>query len=175
MKITYWNSLLCCFFATFLSAQKGIESSAKYALDKNSKKTESTYNSLHFHSFKSKERINIGYNENDAVWCVIKCKNTTNAKLKRLLVIDNIFLDSVNCWMKGKSAVMGDRTSIEDAYISAYTVPIELKAKEEIEIILRIKKTISILNFNYYFDTEKTISNSSRNQLGLISVFIGFF
>jgi signal transduction histidine kinase len=174
MKITYWNSLLCCFFATFLSAQKGIESRAKYALDKNSKKTESTYNSLHFKSFKSKERINIGYNENDAVWCVIKCKNTTNAKLKRLLVIDNIFLDSVTCWIKGKSTVMGDRTSIQDAYISAYTIPIEFESKEEIEIKLRIKKTISILNFNYYFDTEKTISNSSRNQLGLISVFIGF-
>lgn len=174
MKITYWTSLFFCFFIAVLSAQNGIESAAKYALDKNSKKTESNFNTLHFNSFKSKERINIGYNENDAIWCIIKCKNITRTKLNRLLVIDNIFIDSVTCWVKGKIAVMGDRTSIQDAYISAYTIPIEFKENEEIEIKLRIKKNISLLNFNYYFDSENIVSNSSRKQLGIISIFLGF-
>ena len=174
MKITYWTSLFFCFFITVLSAQNGIESTAKYALDKNSKKTESNFNTLHFNSFKSKERINIGYNENDAIWCIIKCKNVTRTKLNRLLLIDNIFIDSVTCWVQGKIAFMGDRTSIQDEYISAYTIPIEFNENEEIEIKLRIKKNISILNFNYYFDSANIVSNSSRNHLALISVFIGF-
>lgn len=174
MKITYLTSLLFCFVISIFSAKNDIESEAKFAIDKNSKKTILTFSDLVFKSFKQKEELNIGYNENDALWCVIKCKNTTNSQLNRLLVFDNIFIDSITFWVQGKNSVMGDRTGRQDKYISAYTIPLEFKANEEIEIKLRIKKTISILNFSYYFDEEETLSKSSRNHLGLISIFLGF-
>lgn len=176
MKINCWISVLFHFFITsVIFSQNIIQSEGRFALDKNSKKTVSNFNTLKFTPLKCNEEINLGYNENDALWCVIHCKNPSNKKIKELLIIDNIYIDSITYWINDCIGnLIGDRTSNQDAYISAYTIPIEINPNQEIEIKLRIKKTISFLNFKYYLDSEITVSKTSRNQLSLISVFLGF-
>lgn len=173
MKISCWISFLFVLLLSNAFAQNEIESGGRFSIDRGSKETVSSFEKLPFEALKERQVVNIGYNVNDAIWCIIKCRNTTDHEAKKLLVFDNIFLDSISWWMNGAHGVMGDRTAMQDEYISGYTLPVELAPHDSTEIRIRIKKTISLLHFSYQIKSQASVSKESREHLSIVSVFLG--
>ncbi len=173
MRIVLLISFL--FFSLLLSAQnKGeIKYEASYFLDSTSNLTITDLSSEKFIPFKRNENINIGYNKNAAVWCILKLKNEQSFPLKTWFCLDNNQLDSIQFY-RGKSVMLlGDRTQRISPFLTSYAFPITLASKAEKHYVIRIKKGISFMNFSFQFRSEKTLTKDTKQTIFLISFLLG--
>ena len=174
MKIIYFLSIL--LFANIVSAQSGNNISVKayYFIDVNSSINLNDFLSNAVTPFPASNNINIGYNKNSTIWCNFKLKNNDRFKTKEVwLCFNNNHLDSVEIFDAGILSVMGDRTKQSSPFISAISYKVILQPNQERIVTARIKKQISFLEFSYSINDEEYLLKRSRNNIALVSFFIG--
>lgn len=172
MKTTCLISFLFVFNFTFTQSSKQVFFDAKYAIDINSSWKLKDVNKNTFIDFA--ERLNIGYNKNDAVWCLINITNKENKKLKTWLCFNNNHLDSITFFDGKTTKLLGDRTTNSSPFISTQASEIELLPNEKKLIITRIKKGISYLDFSISISNSYNLNKQSSQKIALLSFFLGF-
>jgi len=187
MKIIYWIKIVL-FLLVFIGETYAQSSpleirSSYYFVDKGSTHTleDIQRRDADWFKFDENENIKYGYNTNDAIWCKINLYNPTNEDLEKWLVFDNIYLDSVTVYSKSQLWLRGDRTGDEKAVTPAPSFKLNIKANDSSQIIVRIKKTISFLEFKYRLTDEYLLLRVSNNEIifytfvfGLVFMFFLF-
>jgi signal transduction histidine kinase len=172
MKTTCLISFLFVFNFAFAQSPKQVFFDAKYAIDINSSWKLKDVNKYPFIDFK--ERLNIGYNKNDAVWCLINITNKENKKVKTWLCFNNNHLDSITFFDGKTTKLLGDRTTNSSPFISTQAFEIELLPNEKKLIITRVKKGISYLDFSISISNSNNLNKQSSQKIALLSFFLGF-
>ncbi len=168
-------SISCLFFTFYYLAQSnsGIESSSSYFIDKNSSLQIGDLRFENFIPFERGQNVNIGYNENSAVWCLISLKNTQSKTVDTWICIDNNQLDSIQLYNNKSVILIGDRTNKTNTFLSTQAFKIRLKPNEEKKLIVRLKKVVSFMDFTFELRSEQKLVNSSKNSLFLLSFLMG--
>jgi signal transduction histidine kinase len=145
---------------------------SKYAIDTTSSWKLDDLNKHPFIDFK--ENLNIGYNKNAAVWCLINITNTKNKKVKTWLCFNNNHLDSITFFDGKNNKLLGDRTINPSPFITTQAFEIVLLPNEKRLFVARIKKEISFLDFSLSVSTSSNLEKQSNQKIALISLFSGF-
>lgn len=172
MKTSYLISFLLVFNVTFAQLPKDLTIISKYAID-----TNSTWklNNLKAHTFTDFDTsLNIGYNINASVWCIITVKNKKDTNFNTWLRFNNNHLDSITFFDNNTKQVLGDRTTNSSPFITAQAFEIHLLPNEEKLFVARIKKGISFLDFSFGFSNTDTLNKQSGHKIAFISFLLGF-
>ena len=174
MRIIYFLSIL--LIANIVSAQSGnnLTVKANYFIDTNASIKLKDLLLKAVTPFPKNNNLSIGYNKNSAIWCNFKLKNNDRFNTKEVwLCFNNNHLDSVEIFDAGILSVMGDRTKQSSPFISAISYKVILQPNQEKIVTVRIKKQISFLEFSYSINDEEYLLKRSRNNIALVSFFIG--
>jgi len=167
---------ISCFFFFFLSytqSYNGIVSSGSYLIDSNSKLSRTDLHLEKFLPLNYAENINIGYNENAAIWCSIRILNKLPKQQVIWLCFDNYHLDSLQLYDGNSMFLLGDRTKNKSSFLTAHSFKIHLKPKQEKHFIVRLKKGISFMDFSYRLRTENELKKSTQKTMFLVSFLLG--
>jgi signal transduction histidine kinase len=171
-----------CFLSVFLfnavhcvASNTIIITNASYVVDTTSAHTPSTIYTQLFTPFTSTNTLDIGYNKNAAVWCKFMLKNTSNTTVNNsYLCFNNNHLDSVAlCTANGTKLLLGDRTIGTSPFIHAIAFNIVLAPNQDTTILVRIKKTISYLDFNFYIAQHNLLAQENNVRTIVISFVVG--
>jgi signal transduction histidine kinase len=175
MKIIYFLSFFLFNVAPFIYGQGKIEVNAKYAVDTSSSWSVKTINGKFFRAYEVGERIDIGYNDNTTVWCVVKIKNTNKSKDAEVwLSFDNNHIDSLVVYEEKRLVgVLGDRTTYSSPFLTALAFRVNLKAGQEKEYYVSVKKEISALSFSFKLVDRNSLARKSDVKIAVISFFMG--
>lgn len=147
---------------------------AAYVLDQGSKwqLTEAEQKSLK--PFTAEQKVSIGYNRNDAVWCYFKIKNENPHKETAVwLCFDNYHIDSLNFFDGKENMLMGDRTTGRSAFMSTLAYELRLKPGEEHVLWARLKKRTSFFDFSFRLANAAQLEAQSSKKMTLVAFFIG--
>lgn len=176
MRITCLVSILFLLglSKTLASANLHISVLAAYAIDHDSKWQLAQAKQKTFKTFVEDQKINLGYNRNDAVWCYFKIKNKDNYREGATwLCFDNYHIDSLIIFDRNQVALMGDRTKGREAFMSALTYELKLKPGEERILWARIKKQTSFLEFSFRLTSFTELETQSSSKIAWVAFFIG--
>lgn len=175
MKIIYFLSFFLFNVVSFVSGQEKIEVNAKYAIDTSSSWSIATIGGKGFKAYEVGERIDIGYNDNTTVWCVVRIKNTNKFKDAEVwLSFNNNHIDSLIIYEEKKVVgVLGDRTTYNSPFLTALAFRINLKAGQEKEYCVSVKKEISALGFSFRLVDRNSLARKSDVKIAVISFFMG--
>lgn len=174
MKIIYFLSFL--FLASAANAQfdfPAIRQSASYFVDANSDFSPNNLPQKNWKNLPSDQHINIGYNVNASVWCKFNFTNKSNIPQQFGLTFYNNNLDSLVCYESNRVRILGDRTANEAQFLSYHSFLFELKPKEQLSCLVKLKKTTSFFEFSYGLESKANLIKLSNAKLVIISVFIG--
>lgn len=175
MKIIYFLSFLLLFNLTNSQKPDALKVASKYAIDTNSTWKDNVLHHKSFYTFNKLQNLNIGYNKNATVWCWFKIKNSDSLKTKKTwLCFDNNHIDSLVVFEGNKQRILGDRTPYSSPFISAQSFEFNLNPNQTKSFLVKIKKSISYLEFTYKFEDEDKLNKLSELKIALISFFLGF-
>lgn len=173
MKIIYFLSFLFFTNAAFAQNKPSLRVQATYYIDSNSTLNLQQVEKQKFTAFKNNS-INIGYNDNAAVWCRFKITNTNPKQLQKTwLCFDNNHLDSIIMYGNGLSQTLGDRTKYTSPFMVTQAFELALKPNQTKVVYVKVKKLYSFLDFDYRFSTSKKLIKQSNSKIGIISFFLG--
>jgi len=172
MKIIFWLKVLLLFSSFQAFSGEKLKINYSFLVDKNSTLNLEKVKNKAFKIIDAGEDINVGYNENDAIWCKVEIKN--NFK-KRFIFIDfpNVHLDSVELFDGQKNQVLGDRTENRSLFYQSYTFKIKLANCETKTIYFRVKKAISFFNFSLNISDVNELSSQTFISIFSIAIFLG--
>lgn len=168
--------LISCIILSSLSLAQslnGIFSSGSYFVDSNSTLTQNELLLENFLPLKYAENINIGYNENAAVWCSIRIINKLQNHQEIWLCFDNTHLDSLQLFDNSSTHILGDRTRNKSLYLSSHSFKLDLLPNQEKRLLVRLKKGISFMDFSYQLRYEKELINSTKKNMFFVSFLLG--
>lgn len=168
--------LISCIILSSLSftqSHNGIVSSGSYFVDSNSTLTRNELLLENFLPLKYAENINIGYNENAAVWCSIRIINKLQNHQEIWLCFDNKHLDSLQLFDNSSTQILGDRTRNKSLYLSSHSFKLDLLPNQEKRLLVRLKKGISFMDFSYQLRYEKELINSTKKNMFFVSFLLG--
>lgn len=173
MKIILSISCIICAFISISQSNREIKTNAHYFIDKNSSIEINDLKFGDFTPFESNQTINIGYNRDAAIWCLITIKNKGSIPIETWLCFDNNQLDSIQLFQKNKIIVIGDRTNKSNTFLSTQAFKIKLNPKEERRLIFRLKKVVSFMDFSFHLQSERDLANNSNSNLFLYCFLLG--
>jgi signal transduction histidine kinase len=175
MKIIYFLSFFLLNAVSFVYGQKKIEFNAKYAVDGSSSWNIANVGEKSFKSYHVGERIDIGYNDNTTVWCVIRMKNTNQLNgTEAWLSFDNNHIDSLVIYEEKKLVgMLGDRTAHNSPFLTALAFRVKLGPGQEKVYYVSVKKEISALNFSFKLVERDSLARESDVKVAVISFFMG--
>ena len=144
-----------------------------YAIDSTSSWNIDNLYSNEFLRFGKDNTVDIGYNLNTAVWCILKIKNKDSKKnIKTWLCFDNYHIDSLTLY-DNEVKLLGDRTKNTSPFIHTLAFEISLQPAEEKSIVVRVKKQTSVLEFSYRFGDGDNLARQSITRIATLSFFMG--
>ncbi|MCJ0743647.1 sensor histidine kinase [Pedobacter montanisoli] len=147
---------------------------AAYTIDRDSKWQLVEAKQKNFKIFVENQKINLGYNRDDAVWCYFRFKNEdTHKEVAKWLCFDNYHIDSLSIFDGNQMVLMGDRTKGRGAFMSALTYELKLGPGEERILWVKIKKQTSFLEFSFRLTSFTELENQSSSKIALVAFFIG--
>lgn len=153
---------------------KSISAISSYAVDQNSSWTRASLQQQKFRPFKPNSKINIGYNNNAAVWCRFIVRNVSVSKdIKTWLCFNNNHIDSLTLYDGDVIKTLGDRTVGKSPFIETQAFELNLQPGEERLLWVRVKKETSFLDFSYSLEDQAYLENKSSQKTALTSFFIG--
>lgn len=169
------------FLSLFLFSQFSISQDKEllikktlYAVDSLSQWTLADIKTKKLQSFDLQNGIDIGYNKNSAIWCILKIKNYDSLHYKsKWICLNNNNLDSISLYDNKTEKLLGDRTSNISPFIESQAFKITFKPNEEKTLIFRVKKIVSFANFNFSIENEDTLFQKSNNKIALLSFSLG--
>lgn len=175
MKIICFLSFFLLNAVSFVYGQKKIEFNAKYAVDGSSSWNIANVGEKSFKSYHVGERIDIGYNDNTTVWCVIRMKNTNQLNgTEAWLSFDNNHIDSLVIYEEKKLVgMLGDRTAHNSPFLTALAFRVKLGPGQEKVYYVSVKKEISALNFSFKLVERDSLARESDVKVAVISFFMG--
>jgi signal transduction histidine kinase len=175
MKIIYFLSFFLLNVVSFVYGQKKIEFNAKYAVDASSSWNIANVGEKSFRSYHVGERIDIGYNDNTTVWCVIRMKNSNQLNgTEAWLSFDNNHIDSLVIYEEKKLVgMLGDRTAHNSPFLTALAFRVKLGPGQEKVYYVSVKKEISALNFSFKLVERDSLARESDVKVAVISFFMG--
>jgi len=176
MRITCLVSALLFFVLSKALAGNPLQVSVKaaYILDRNSEwqLPETEHKTLK--PFAAAQKVNIGYNRNDAVWCRFNIKNeNAHEETAVWLCFDNYHIDSLNIFDGKEMVLMGDRTTGRSAFMSALAYELRLKPGEEHVLWARLKKRTSFFDFSFRLATAAALEAQSSKKMTFVAFFMG--
>ncbi len=168
--------LISCIFLSLISftqSHNSIVSIGSYFVDSNSTLTRNELLLEKFLPLNYAENINIGYNENAAVWCSIRIINKLQIHQEIWLCFDNKYLDSLQLFDDSSTQILGDRTGNESVHLTSHSFKIDLKPNQEKRLIVRLKKGISFMDFSYQLRYEEELINSTKKNMFFVSFLLG--
>lgn len=172
MKIIFYFSLVLLFSSFQSFAGEIIKTKYSYVIDKESVLDISTVKNKVFQKIKWEEDINVGYNENDAVWCKVELQNI--GKNKTIYIdLANIQLDSIQLFDLNKITTQGDRTTINSPFFQSHTFKISLKANQTKVLYFRVKKTICFFNFSIRIRNLNDLKSETFTSMFSIAILLG--
>jgi len=176
MRITCLVSLLLlsCLSKIFAATHPQVSVTAAYALDHGSQWQLAEAKRESFKPFVAEQKINIGYNRDDAVWCYFKIKNNdTRHNVSTWLGFDNYHIDSLSIFDGQQITLMGDRTTGRTAFMSALAYQLQLEPGEERIFWARLKKRTSFFEFSFRLADFDELEAQSSRKMALVAFFIG--
>lgn len=174
MRIIYFLSFLLFFNFTLAKNGDDLLVISKYAIDAKSSWKSNQLDKKTITIFNNNQNISIGYNKNATVWCWFKIKNKNTKYVKKTwLCFDNNHIDSLVFYDGNRKQILGDRTANSSPFLAAQAFEINLKPNETKNYFVKIKKGISFLEFNYKFESEKTLVHDSNLRIAMVSFFLG--
>ncbi len=147
---------------------------AAYVLDRDSKWQLAETERKTLKLFVEAQKVNIGYNRNDAVWCRFSIKNeNVHQETAVWLCFDNYHIDSLNIFDGREMVLMGDRTTGRSAFMSALVYELRLKPGEEHVLWTRLKKQTSFFDFSFRLATAAALEAQSSKKMTFVAFFIG--
>lgn len=174
MKIICFLS--CLLFAGFANAQNNssnLEVKSGYAIDTNSLWKVENLDHVKFRDFDQNHTLDIGYNKQTAVWCLFRVKNNGRTELTTWLCFNNNHIDSLTLYDHGITSTLGDRTANSSPFIAALAFELRLKPAEEKSFLVRVKKEISFLRFDYSLEHTEEMASRSSTKIAAVSFLIG--
>ncbi len=151
-----------------------ISVAAGYMVDRGSKWTLAEAVQKQFSPFVEKQKVNLGYNRNDAAWCYFKFKNKDASQEARVwLCFDNYHIDSLSIFEGQGMKLMGDRTTGRSPFMSSLAYELRLKPGEERTLWARLKKQTSFFDFSFRLDSAAQLEAQSSKKMTLVAFFIG--
>ena len=174
MRIIYFLSFLFVVNLTFGKSNTELLVKASYAVDVNSTWKSNSLLEKSFLPFDKNRNVNIGYNKNATVWCLFKVSNRDAKNAKQTwLCFNNNHIDSLVYFDGNQQRILGDRTNQSSTFINTLAFEINLKPSETRTFLVKVKKSISFLEFNYSFENEKTLMQEASFKIAIISFFLG--
>ena len=173
MKIILWISFFFSSFCSLAISQPPVHVKGGYFLDKHSDFTIKEILDKEFLYLPVNKNLNVGYNENLAAWLKINLYNPTSKTQVFWLVLDNNRLDSIQLFDQKQVAILGDRTASNLPFLSYPAFEITLPAKSSKQYILRLKKSISFMDFSFHLETGTSIHQRSNRFLFILSLILG--
>lgn len=175
MKITCFISLLLCsFFAFAQTTNKQLLVKSGYAIDTNSLWTKADLERQKLYLFKPRQKVDIGYNSNAAVWCRFALKNASPSQsIRAWLCFNNNHIDSLTLYDGEATHTIGDRTATQSPFIEALAFELNLLPGEEKLVWARVKKETSFLDFSYSLEYQAYLEAKSSQKTALTSFFMG--
>jgi signal transduction histidine kinase len=169
LRISFYFSVL----PLFAFSKPPIKVNASYFLDTFSKFNLYELENKKFEVLRENETLNIGYNEDLAVWVKLRLKNQTSQPQSFWLVLNNNRLDSVQLFDKKQISILGDRTHSNLPFISYPAFQISLKPNSSATYYLRLKKGISFMDFSFHLESDKSIQRVSNRFFFFLSLILG--
>jgi two-component system, sensor histidine kinase LadS len=176
MKIIYWISFLAIGLCSCKKANiqsNKISCIATYSIDTHSLYRINNFRNLSVQPLPSNKNIAVGYNLNSAVWCTMQFKNHSSMDTSVCLSFPNIHLDSIQLYNHNEYQLIGDRTTNVSPYLHANAFEINLKGNETKEVVVRIKKIISFMDFSYEWHDTKDMESNSKRKMVETALFLG--
>lgn len=174
MRIIFFLSLFLFNHLSFSQGNELIIKKSLYALDTLSQWSLKDIKNKKFQSFDLKNEIDIGYNKNTAVWCILKIKNLDSVHSQsKWICLNNNDLDSIVFFDDKTVKLLGDRTSNISPFIESPAFKITFKPNQEKTLIFRIKKIVSFSNFNFSLENEDILLQKSNNKIAFLSFSLG--
>ena len=173
MKIICLLSLLWVARVGLAQSDSVLVVESFYAIDSTSSWNMDSLHSKEFLQLGKNNSVDIGYNLNTAVWCILKIKNEdSKKKIKTWLCFDNYHIDSLTLY-DNEVKLLGDRTKNTSPFIHTLAFEITLQPAEVKSIVVRVKKQTSVLEFSYRFGNEVNLARQSITRIATLSFFIG--
>ncbi len=173
MKIIYFLSFLLFANAVFAKNTPNFTVHATYFIDTNSTLNLQQVQTQKFTYFKN-NGLNIGYNDNTAVWCRFKITNNNPKKvIKTWLCFDNNHIFSLVMYNLWQTQLLGDRTKYASPFIVTQAFELEFKANQTKVVYVKVKKLISFLEFKFRLANEAELLQKTRFKIAAVSFFLG--
>lgn len=173
MRIILSISYFLFSFISLAQSSKNSESIASYFIDSNSSLSTSELSFENFTPLKRAKNINVGYNDNAAVWCSIRIKNKLPKEQVIWLCFDNNHLDSLQLFDKNVTYLLGDRTRNKSPFLTTQAFKVSLYPNQEKQLLIRLKKGISFMDFSYQLRSEEELTNSTKKNMFFVSFLLG--
>lgn len=176
MRITCLVSILLLFawFKTSATIPQQFSVKAGYIVDHGSKWELKEAQQRKTKPFEIGQKINLGYNRNDAVWCYFKVKNNDTAKAANVwLCFDNYHIDSLTIFDQDQVFLMGDRTKGQSTFMSTMGYPLHFYPGQERILWARLTKRTSFFDFSFNLASTSQLEAQSSKKMTWIAFFIG--
>ncbi len=176
MRITCLVSILLLFawFKTSATIPKQLSVKAGYVVDRGSKWELREAQQQKTKPFEIRQKINLGYNRNDAAWCYFKVKNNDTAKAANVwLCFDNYHIDSLTIFDQDQVFLMGDRTKGQSTFMSTMGYQLQLGPGQEHVLWARLTKRTSFFDFSFSLASTSQLEAQSSKKMTWIAFFIG--
>jgi signal transduction histidine kinase len=173
MRIIFAISFLLLNSKVYSQSKDAIQVKSFYFIDSNSQQNLFSIPKKKFSGFREDQIINIGYNKNATIWCSFQIKNNSDKNNRAWLCFDNNHLDSLQWFEANKTVLLGDRTGNASPYLICQAFELQLKPFENKQIFVRLKKTVSFMDFSYSLESEEYLSRGTRKNVFLLSFLMG--
>jgi signal transduction histidine kinase len=172
MKIIFWLKFLILFSSFQAFSGEKMKIKYGYFVDKNSVLTLEKVKTKEFKKIKEGEDINIGYNENVAVWCKVEIQHNFE---KKFIYIDfpNVHLDTIEFFDNENKQILGDKTKFKSLFFQSNTFKIKLAQQHPKTIYFRVKKSISFFNFSLNIRNLNALESDTFNSIFSTAILLG--
>lgn len=120
------------------------------------------------------EEIQVGYNDDAAVWCAITLANQNTRDAEQAwLCFDNNHLDSITVFNGRDIRMLGDRTTAVSPFITTQAFSVSLQPGEKETLLVRVKKGISFFEFAFALREGTELRKSTSVKVAVISFLLG--
>ena len=176
MRITCLISILflLAWFKTSATIPHQFSVKAGYVVDHGSKWELKEAQQQKTKPFAMAQKINLGYNRNDAAWCYFKIKNNHTTKAANVwLCFDNYHIDSLTIFDQNQVTLMGDRTKGQSTFMSVLGYQLQLNPSEGRILWVRLTKRTSFFDFSFSLASTSQLETQSSKKMTWIAFFIG--